>query len=97
METKMNETKPRVVVCAANRFKSGKIVCGARHWDSVMRGQILVEDKRLPEWISVEQGFIDQFGVFMDRCEAYQVAQAAGQIKYGQSYSKGVLYSEDLY
>ena len=91
------DNKQRVVVCAANRSKSGKIVCGARHWDPAMRAQILVDGKRPPEWSVAEQGFIDQFCVFMTRQEAWKVAEAAGQIKFGRDYSKGVLYSEDLY
>ena len=90
--------KPRVVVCAAIKNKFGKIVCGARHWDNIMRGQILIAGKRPLEWIAgVEQGFIDQYGVFMSREEAYILAKEMGQIKYGREYSKGTLYSEDLY
>ena len=94
----MSESKkPRVVVCAANRSKSGKIVCGARHWDTAMRGQILVDGKRPPEWVGAEQGFIDQFGVFMNRQEAWVVAESGGQIRYPKNYCIGTLYSEDLY
>jgi hypothetical protein len=98
--------KQRVVVCAANRTKDGKrMVCGARHWDSAMRGQVCNTNwfsiklfGRLPKrWRGAEQGFIDQFGVFMTREEAWVVAEAAGQIKFGRDYSKGTLYSEDLY
>jgi len=89
---------PRVVVCAAIRSaKTGRVVCGARHWDDAMRGQVLVDGKRPAEWLSAEQGFIDQWCVFMDRQEAYKVADAAGQVKYGPEHSKGTLYSEDLY
>jgi hypothetical protein len=44
-----------------------------------------------------EQGFIDQFGVFMTREEAYVVAKAAGQIKYRCGGDDGVLFSENLY
>lgn len=103
------EVTPRVVVCAAIRNKHGKVLAGARHYDSVMRQWFIrpanwfervflrktfVKDKA---WYSCEQGFIDQFGVFMDRQEAYQVADAAGQVKYGPEHSRGTLYSEDLY
>ena len=89
--------KLRVVVCAAIRRKDGKVVCGARHFDAAMRGQILVGGKRPKKWLSAEQGFIDQFCVFMTREEAWKVASVAGQIKYGREYSIGTLYSEDLY
>lgn len=94
--------KPRVVVCAANRSKfTGKIICGARHWDSLMRGQVNFHragQTRMPrEWVGAEQGFVDQFGNFMTREEAWKVAEDANQIKYSRNYSKGTLYSEDLY
>lgn len=95
--------KPRVVVCAANRSAiTGKIICGARHWDSAMRGQVqfLIEDgrRKMPdEWVAAEQGFIDQYGQFLTREEAYLIAEKAGQIKYGPQHSMGTLYSEDLY
>ncbi len=92
------EVTPRVVVCAAIRSKTGKLVCGARHWDEAMRGQIMLDGERRPsEWLSAEQGFIDQFCVFMDRQEAWKVAEAAGQIKYKLGHSEGTLYSENLY
>jgi hypothetical protein len=101
--------KPRVVVCAAIRNKAGRIIAGARHYDSVMRPWFVRQPNwfervvlrklviRAKAWYSCEQGFIDQFGVFMDRQEAYKVAEAAGQVKYGPEHSKGTLYSEDLY
>lgn len=89
--------KVRVVVCAAIRSKDGKVVCGARHYDVAMRDQFLRGGKRTKKWIGAEQGFIDQFCVFMNRQEAYEVAFAAGQVKYGPEHSKGTLYSEDLY
>jgi hypothetical protein len=101
--------KPRVVVCAAIRNKKGKVVCGARHYDSVMR-QIFIRNPNWFErvilrksfvkdkdWYSCEQGFIDQFGVYMDRQEVWKVAEQSGQIKYAPEHSKGTLYSEDLY
>lgn len=88
----------RVVVCAANRSKTtGKIVCGARHWDERMREWAFEGNERKADWLSAEQGFIDQFGVWMNRQEAWTVAEAAGQIKYGPITAKGTLYSEDLY
>ena len=87
----------RVIVCAANRNKAGKIVAGARHWDIIMRGQILKNDKRPKDWFDVEQGFIDQSGIFLNRQEAWNVAKAAGQIKYWNGNCEGTLFSEDLY
>lgn len=96
--------KPRVVVCAANRSTvTGKIIAGARHWDSVMRQQVEwlkgePGDRKMPdEWIGAEQGFIDQYGQWMTREEAWKVAEVAKQIKYPSGWDKGTLYSEDLY
>jgi hypothetical protein len=99
----------RWVVCAAMRNKDGVIVTGARHFDSVMRQwfirkptwfeRIFLRKKfvRDTDWYSCEQGFIDQFGVFMDRREAWKVAQAAGQIAFASDREDGPLFSEDLY
>lgn len=90
----------RRVVCAACR--SGElIIAGARHFDSVMHRQIAaIAPEKKPKPSQWEQGFIDQFGVFMDRKEAMQVAKAAGQpidIERGCGGSETTLYSEGLY
>lgn len=88
-------TVGRRVVCAANRHADGTIVCGARHFDNVMRAQMGTAD-----WIGSAQGFIDQRGVWMNRREAWKVAEAAGQILRrcgGDTANGGTLYSENLY
>lgn len=86
----------RVVVCAANRAKStGEIALGARHYDALMRQAI--QNNEAFCGAPVEQGFIDQWGVFMDRKEAHAVALAAGQIKYRCGGDDGKLFSENLY
>jgi hypothetical protein len=91
----MSDKKPRVVVCAANKNRhTGQIVTGARHFDAVMRGMIGISRN---DWTDSEQGFIDQFGVFMTREEAYEVAEAQGQVKYSIGYATRTLYSEHLY
>jgi hypothetical protein len=97
--------KPRAVVCAANRSRvTGKIIAGARHWDSIMRQQVNWLDpssnngRQMPdEWAGAEQGFIDQYGQWMTREEAWKVAEANNQIKFPSGWDKGTLYSEDLY
>jgi len=91
----------RRVVCAACRNEH-LIVCGARHFDRVMNNQIrhlrpAYKTQHGSDW---EQGFIDQFGKFMDRQEAMQVAKDAGQeidIKRGCGGDATTLYSEGLY
>ena len=93
----MKTNTKRVVVCAAICNKDGKIVAGARHYDSVMRGQILQNGVRPPEWFSAEQGFIDQFGIFMTRKEAWKVAEDNNQIIGARDSESKCLTSEDLY
>ena len=87
-----NGTKERRVVCAAIRI-NGIIICGVRHYDKMMHKvlELIKQDGK------AEQGFVDQYGVFMDREEAYQVAQAAKQIIYEIPGPKGMLFSEHLY
>lgn len=93
----LNRTQRRVV-CAAIRLDD-KLVVGPRHWDGVMHSQcdtatrIANHDKHEKE----EQGFIDQHGVFMDRREAWKVADAAGQILFRCGGDGERLFSENLY
>lgn len=89
----------RVVVCAANKY-GPHIFLGARHFDSRMVESM--EHYNIPnmrEHHGEVQGFVDQYGIFMDRKEAYEVALAAGQIgRYREKgFPKDVLFSEDLY
>ena len=87
-----NIEKPQqVVVCAACKWED-IIICGARHWDKVMRAQFqyisMIEDTKPPRW---EQGFIDQFGDFLSREVAAEIAFISKQA------NTSVLFSEDLY
>lgn len=85
--------KQRKVVCAAVRHKEIKevVICSARHFDALMRSII-----NLTEWTHHdfrEQGFVDQWGIYMSREEARAVA-----IEYGvEPDLKNTLFSEDLY
>lgn len=91
--------KKRLVVCAAARHKNGFIIPSPRHYDSVFHAIRKTQSFDSQEgWLTAEQGFIDQWGVFMDRVEAKKVAQAANQIKFivGNEDSDE-LYSENLY
>ena len=99
----MNEKQQRVVVCAANRIdcEFGEIICGARHFDQIMRKQIANKIYLNPEkrGADYEQGFIDQWGLFMTRKEALAVAIAANQInmRRPKTSPKDQLFSEDIY
>ena len=87
----------RRVVCAANRRHDGALVCSARHNDPLMH---LQKARMGGKWLPEDQGFIDQWGIFMSRQEAWHVAEAAGQIIRrvgGDDTHGGTLYSENLY
>lgn len=89
------EVTPRRVVCAANRRESdGWMVCGARHWDKVMRSQLDGKKSEHDHW---DQGFIDQFGDWMTREEAWVVAVDQNQIRRRCGGDGELLYSENLY
>ena len=93
--------KPRqIIVCAACRH--GKLIlCGARHWDAVMRAQakaIQGHDGWAGKWNRAEQGFINQFGEFLTREEAMQVVKANGQyFNADRNGGDRGLFSEGLY
>jgi len=96
----MTEPTQRRVVCAAELHKPTEIVfCGARHGDVTMVLQILAAQFPIEQMLKqcFEQGFIDQFGVFMTREEALTVALAAGQRIYRCGGDEKKLYSENLY
>ncbi|SAF87642.1 Uncharacterised protein [Enterobacter ludwigii] len=92
----------RRVVCAANRYSctlGGVVVfVGVRHFCPLMR-------QNMQSWHDVlirateKQGFVDQFGVFMDREEALKVARDAGQLNISRikTWPDDELFSEDLY
>lgn len=95
-------SQPRIV-CAANELTTGHLLIGARHWDIAMRSQAEILAKALkmkPEDIGrgETQGFIDQHGVFYDRYEAWEIAEANGQIINRRPGCEGPeLFSENLY
>lgn len=88
--------EPRIV-CAAIRVDN-EIICGARHFDQVMYTKIDRKDEehRL-KWRKAEQGFIDQFGNFLTREEAYIIAERNNQIINFIGYKGNKLFSEHLY
>ena len=83
------------IVCAAIKLRNGFVVTGVRHFCPLMRAQL----KRIKLSIrNSEQGFVDQFGNFLTREEAYPIAKRQKQFK-GHHGGKidGWLCSEDLY
>ena len=101
------KAEPRIV-CAANYYKSDIIneeflIVGPRHYDLTMREQLKYRydpDALNDNDFKIIQGFIDQFGDFHDRQEAWKIAKANGQIYRrvcGDDDGDGTLYSENLY
>ncbi len=95
-------TQPRIV-CAAVKSQDGVIVASPRHMDQIARNTIreLVGCESVRQWSEgSEQGFLDQFGTYYNRTEAWKIAEAAGQILRrcgGDTANGGTLYSENLY
>lgn len=83
------------IVCAALRV-NGRIICGPRHFDPVMRMQI-ANDTEAPLWRHAEQGFVDQWGNFLTRKEALEIALRNGQRRRRCGGDDDQLYSENLY
>ena len=89
----------RVIVCAAMRdTETGKVICSVRHWDELSRQRFNSQEEAMD--FDDEQGFVDNKYQFLNRTEAWKVAEAAGQIKRrcgGDTADGGTLYSENLY
>jgi len=83
------------VVSMAACIVDGHLIVGNRHFCPIMR--MTIENLGIDPFdnqhdMDTDQGFVDQWGVYMSREEAWVVAKAAGQIK--KVYTKGILYSE---
>jgi hypothetical protein len=90
------ERPAQLVVCAAiRRQQDGTVISSARHFDPRMHAMIKLT-KEPKSWIRAEQGFIDQFGNFLTRQEAFVIATERNQIRRPDHNHKE-LYSEHLY
>ena len=94
---------PCRIVCAAIRAADGELLLGVRHYSTDMHQQIKAryDGKKFCNRLDDDQGFVNQFGEFLSRAEAYEVAKAANQIVYPERCGKGLdgpkLYTEGLY
>lgn len=90
------------IVAAACKYDD-LIIVGARHYDAIMVAQLRAipvdSPYRTMSRSLVVQGFIDNYGVFLDRVQALEVAIAAGQINHvtQKTSPERLLFSEDLY
>ena len=85
--------RPLRIVCAALQFPDGLIICGTRHFDPIMR-ELIKRLEVLPQLAIC--GFVDQFGRFYTRAEAYKIAVNCGQIVFDAT-GKKELQSIDIY
>jgi hypothetical protein len=101
------DLEPRRVVCAAIRAADGELLIGIRHYSTDMHRQIekRVDGEKFVNRLDEDQGFVDQYGKWMSREDAYEYAKWNGQILYPDACGKkvnaigtvDVLYSEGLY
>lgn len=82
---------------------TGLLFCGWRHADCFTALQAWAallpaeEAERLSEQIAgCNQGFLTSNGRYVDRAEAWQIADTAGQI-LPRARHRGTLFSEDIY
>jgi hypothetical protein len=93
----------RKIVCAALRNSSGVVLLGIRHYSTDMYEQmrLRLDGDSFFHRSGEDQGFVDQYGKYHTRAEAYIVANSAGQIINDKACSErdGIkfLYSEGLY
>lgn len=94
----------RRVICAAIRAADGSVLLGIRHYSADMHRQIeaRADGHKFRHRHDEDQGFVDQYGVFMSRAEAFNVALDAGQKINTKACSMGLdnvwkLHSEGLY
>lgn len=86
----------RIVAAACATEFNGEllVIVGVRHHDKLMRATF----KALGiSPVKAEQGFIDNYGTYHSRVEAYAIADRAGQINHERNGCDKRLYSEGLY
>lgn len=85
------------IVCAAVRNTvTGQIICSPRHYDLIYH-QSLTDVEKYEHWMDADQGFVNQFGKFLTRAEAWKIVLAAGQLRRHSDVDGQELYSENLY
>lgn len=82
------------IICAAIKNNAGDIILGIRHFDAIMHTQIRCNPSR---WLVNEQGFVDQYGEFFNRKEAWKIATESNQIIRRCPGDDKELFSENIY
>ena len=103
------QPRQRIVCAAMRHVPTNTIVASARHCDLISNNQInntmLVMEQNYASrshayLVNWEDGFIDQFGTFFNRQQAWKIAEKRDQIIRrvgGDTANGGTLYSENLY
>lgn len=89
----------KTIICAAIRLENDKIYYGHRHNHCIQAANDALTwgmSRKTIMSLKKEQGFITNENKFVNREEAWNIAEAANQI-IEVSGVKGTLYSEDLY
>jgi len=94
-DLKKDKEMTQRIVCAAIKHTTDEIIIGPRHFDRVMNTQIKKSD--FLGWSQADQGFVDQFGTFLTREEALEIAVSNGQIIRRVGGDEKELFSENLY
>ena len=83
----MEENK--YIICSAVKYKD-HIIHGRRHGDAyeTLKAFLPQSEYDLITRDTTIAGFVDQYGDFHTRAEAYIIADAANQIKYGKGTSE---------
>lgn len=87
----------RRIVCAAVQAKDGEVITGIRHFSPDMKKMINLHPSPEKFRFNSTQGFVDQFGDFWNRQDAWKIAQNASQIYRRCGGDEGKLFSENLY
>ncbi|OOF45154.1 hypothetical protein BKK51_07270 [Rodentibacter trehalosifermentans] len=94
---------PELIVCAAIKFQLMNdydirylVIPATRHYSPDMNAIIDTLEFNFST-IEESQGFITNFGRFVSRKEALEIAKANNQIRFDIGYEPDELYSEMLY
>lgn len=86
----------RIIVTAANKLEDGLIIVGVRHWCPLMHSMADRLNLTVKETARAEQGFVDQYGQFLDRVTAKRIAIKNEQPLIGEDWGDE-LFSENLH
>jgi|GEM_PF-2543350 hypothetical protein len=104
------EVKHEYILCSAIWFDDGKehphqplniktgvVYCGYRHHNIFAMGSVSEDIRNWNTEYEREQGFLTSQNRFVDRQEAFKIADNAGQLTDRKTQNNHTLYSEDLY